>query len=185
VVDERGKAVLTAQFAAVHEVLRTIPDLALVVLDPLQCFVHADVNADPQAAAIVMAALNMLAAETGATVLATHYVRKENEAPMNAQEARHLIRGSSALVDQSRFAIVLWQPNAVGARRRHLRETVVTRVAVACRTLGSKRPKARAVQRHYEGLCGHRGADGASTAFLDATSADTRRHRLGCQAASP
>jgi hypothetical protein len=117
VTEERGKAVLTAQFAAVRELLRAIPDLALVVLDPLQCFVHADVNADPQAAAIVMATLNMLAAETGATVLATHHVRKEKEAPKNAQEARHLIRGSSALVDQSRFAIVLWPPDGADARR--------------------------------------------------------------------
>ena len=49
-----------------------------------RCFVHADVNADPQAAAITMALLNMLAAETGATVLATHHVRKEKEAPKTA-----------------------------------------------------------------------------------------------------
>jgi hypothetical protein len=49
----------------------------------------------------------MLAAETGATVLATHHVRKEKEAPRTAAEARHLIRGSTALVDQSRFSVVL------------------------------------------------------------------------------
>lgn len=116
VVDERGRAMLTDQFMALRDQLRAIPDLALVVLDPLQCFVHADVNADPQAAAVVMAALNMLAAETGASVLATHHVRKEKEAPRNSQEARHLIRGTSALVDQSRVAIVLWPPDELEAR---------------------------------------------------------------------
>jgi len=117
VAEEKGKAVMTPAFAALRDQLRAIPDLALVVLDPLQCFVHADVNADPQAAAITMAALNMLAAETSATVLATHHVRKEREAPKNAQEARHLIRGSSALVDQSRVAIVLWPPDEAEARK--------------------------------------------------------------------
>jgi hypothetical protein len=117
VAEERGKIVATPQFDALRERLLLIPDLALVVIDPLQCFVHADVNADPQAAAITMAMLNMLAAETGATVLATHHVRKEKEAPKTAQEARHLIRGSSALVDQSRVAIVLWTPDERDARK--------------------------------------------------------------------
>jgi hypothetical protein len=50
------------------------------VLDPLQTFVHADINADPMAAALTMSLLNMVAAETGATVLASHHVRKEREA---------------------------------------------------------------------------------------------------------
>lgn len=117
VAEERGKAVPTPEFEALRQRLRAIPDLALVVLDPLQCFVHADVNADPQAAAITMSLLNMLAAETGATVLATHHVRKEKEAPKSAQEARHLIRGSSALVDQSRVAVVLWTPDEPDVRK--------------------------------------------------------------------
>ena len=97
--------------------LRANADLALLVLDPLQCFVHADVNADPQAAAITMSLLNTLAAETGATVLATHHVRKDREAPKNGAEARASIRGSSALVDQSRVAIVLWAPDEPDVRK--------------------------------------------------------------------
>ena len=65
VAEERGKALPTVQFEALRGQLRTIDDLALIILHPLQCFVHADVNADPQAAAMVMSLLNMLAAETG------------------------------------------------------------------------------------------------------------------------
>ena len=117
VVEERGKVVWTSQLNELVDRLLAIKNLALVILDPLQCFVHADVNADPQAAAITMSLLNMLAAETGATVLATHHVRKEKEAPKSAQEARHLIRGSSALVDQSRVAIVLWTPDEPEVRK--------------------------------------------------------------------
>jgi hypothetical protein len=111
VVEERGRIGATTQFHELRERLLAIPDLALVVLDPLQTFAHADINADPKAAALVMSLLNMLASETGATVLVAHHVRKEKEAPRNAQDARHLIRGSSALVDQSRVAIVLWTPD--------------------------------------------------------------------------
>lgn len=117
VAEERGKVVATPQFAALREQLRAIPDLALVVFDPLQTFVHADINSDPMAAALTMSLLNMLAAETGATVLASHHVRKEREAPKTAAEARLLIRGSSALVDQSRFAIVLWTPDEPEVRK--------------------------------------------------------------------
>jgi len=57
-----------------------------------------------------MSMLNMLAAETGAAIIATHHVRKE-DTPKSAQQVRNSIRGSSAIVDQSRFAIVLWQPD--------------------------------------------------------------------------
>jgi hypothetical protein len=110
VVQGRGAISVTPQYEALRQQLGAMPDLRLVVLDPLQTFVLADVNADPLAAAFVMARLNLLAAETGATVLAAHHVRKDKEPPKNAQEARHLIRGSSALVDQSRVAIVLWTP---------------------------------------------------------------------------
>jgi hypothetical protein len=117
VAEERGKVVPTPQFQELRQRLRAIADLALVVLDPLACFAHADINADPQAAAVTMSLLNMLAAETGATVLAAHHVRKEREAPKNAQEARHLIRGSSALVDQSRVAVVLWAPEEPRVRQ--------------------------------------------------------------------
>ena len=117
VAEERGKIVATPQFDALRERLRQIRDLALIVIDPLQCFVHADVNADPQAAALTMAMLNMVAAETSATVLVTHHVRKENESPKSAQEARNIIRGSTALVDQARFAIVLWTPDEREGRK--------------------------------------------------------------------
>ena len=117
VSEERRKISTTAQLAALRQQLRAIPDLALIVLDPLQCFVHADINADPLAAAMVMASLNEIAVETGATVLVAHHVRKEQGVPQDAQEARHLIRGSSALVDQSRFAIVLWPSDPNNARK--------------------------------------------------------------------
>ena len=111
VTEERGQLAATAQFHELRKRLLAIPDLALVVIDPLQTFALADINADPKAAALTMSLLNTRASETRATVLVAHHVRKEKEPPRNGQEARNLIRGSSALVDQSRVAIVLWTPD--------------------------------------------------------------------------
>jgi hypothetical protein len=123
VVQDRGKLVVTEQYLALREQLLKIPNLAVVVLDPLQVFVLADVNADPMAAAFVMALFNRLAVETGATVIALHHVRKDKEAPKNLQEARQLIRGTSALVDQARVAVVLWVPSDGEIRKtcKHLK----------------------------------------------------------------
>jgi hypothetical protein len=108
--DRSGGIAATAQFQALREQLLRIPDLALVVLDPLQTFVQADINADPKCGAFVMATLNALAVETGCVVAVTHHARKEKEPPKNAQEARLLVRGSTSLVDQSRWTAVLWAP---------------------------------------------------------------------------
>jgi hypothetical protein len=123
VVQDRGKLVVTEQYLALREQLLKIPNLAVVVFDPLQVFVLADVNADPMVAAFVMALFNRLAAETGATVIALHHVRKDKEAPKTLQEARHLIRGTSALVDQARVAVVLWSPADADIRKtcKHLK----------------------------------------------------------------
>jgi hypothetical protein len=123
VVQDRGKLTVTEQYQALREQLLKIPGLAVVVFDPLQVFVLADVNADPMVAAFVMALFNRLAAETGATVIALHHVRKDKEAPKTLQEARHLIRGTSALVDQARVAVVLWSPADADIRKtcKHLK----------------------------------------------------------------
>jgi hypothetical protein len=120
---ERGKLTITEQYWALREQLLKIPDLALVVLDPLQVFVHADLNKEVMAAAFVMALFNRLAAELKATVLVLHHVRKDKEAPKNLQEARHLIRGTSALVDQARVAVVYWTPSDPDVRKicKHLK----------------------------------------------------------------
>ena len=49
-----------------------------------------------------------LAAETGATVLLPHHMRKTSKAPANVAEAREAIRGSSGIVDGVRLAYALW-----------------------------------------------------------------------------
>src|SRR5262249_21441150 len=84
----------------------------LVVFDPLQAFVAADVNADPAAAQFLWSTMSELAATTGATIMLTHHMRKEGMSRIvDADDAREAIRGTTALVDGARLVYTLWKPD--------------------------------------------------------------------------
>jgi hypothetical protein len=108
-VDRR--TVTRAPFLSViREQLARFDDLRLVVFDPLQAFVAADVNADPAAAQFLWSTMSELAATTGATVLLTHHMRKEGMSRIvDADDAREAIRGTTALVDGARLVYALWK----------------------------------------------------------------------------
>src|SRR4029077_5107392 len=90
--------------------LLEIKDLRLVVIDPLQAFVLADVNADPAAAQFLWSAMAEIASSTGATVLFTHHMRKDGMMKItDGDDAREAIRGTTALVDGARLAYALWK----------------------------------------------------------------------------
>ena len=108
------------EFEKYYDQLLQIKDLKLIVFDPLASFVHADVNADPAAGAALMGLTAKMATETGATVLLCHHMAKikDNEPPSTPEEARNLIRGTSALVDGVRFAYAVWNvKHAEGDKR--------------------------------------------------------------------
>ncbi|MBF0629306.1 MAG: AAA family ATPase [Magnetococcales bacterium] len=114
----RDGPVLTREFDDLRQELAMIPNLRLLVLDPLQSFVGADVNADPAVGNMFFAALGRIAAETGATVLATHHFRKTGNRPiLTAQDARDAIRGTTALVDSGRWSYALWTPEDDEAKK--------------------------------------------------------------------
>jgi len=107
----------TAFFNDFKSQLLQIPDLRLVVIDPLQAFVLADVNADPAAAQFLWSAVSELAAATGATVLLTHHMRKDGMLRIaDGDDAREAIRGTTALVDGARLAYALWKLDEEAAR---------------------------------------------------------------------
>lgn len=65
-----GRSLVCTQFFNdLKQQLLEITDLRLVVFDPLQAFVAADVNADPAAAQFLWSAMAELAAMTGATIM--------------------------------------------------------------------------------------------------------------------
>ena len=88
-------------------------EATLVMLDPLAALVQADINADPAAAQSFWSAVSQLCAESGATVMVTHHMRKDGsreiDGPMAAREA---IRGTTGLVDGARWVYCLWLPQA-------------------------------------------------------------------------
>ena len=97
-------------FETLKAQLLEIADLCLVVIDPLQAFVMADVNSDPAAGQYMWTAFSELCATTGATVIVTHHMRKDGMTRVDsADDAREAIRGSTALVDGARLSYALWK----------------------------------------------------------------------------
>lgn len=106
---KEGSAV-TSKYIEVYKQLSKVPDLKLIVFDPLSSFIHADVNADPAAGSFSTGILAALASETGAALLVPHHMRKpaSGKPITSAEQARDAIRGTSALVDGVRLAYAMW-----------------------------------------------------------------------------
>lgn len=106
-----GEFSTSQEFEKIYEQILQLSDLKLIVFDPLASFVHADVNADPAAGAALTGLLAQIATETGASVLMCHHMTKVKDDAVikTPEQARNLIRGTSALVDGVRSAFALWQ----------------------------------------------------------------------------
>ncbi|MGQ9369598.1 AAA family ATPase [Azospirillum sp. ST 5-10] len=100
----------TEFFKWARDQLLAIPDLKMVVFDPLSSFIHADVTSDPAAGSFATGLLASLATETGAFVCIPHHMRKPagDKRIMGPEGARDAIRGTSALVDGVRMSYALW-----------------------------------------------------------------------------
>jgi len=103
-------------FEELKRQLLMVPDLRLVVIDPLQAFVMADVNADPAAGQFMWSAMAELAAETKATILVTHHMRKDGMRIVTADDAREAVRGTTAIVDGGRLTYALWKLHEEAAK---------------------------------------------------------------------
>ena len=107
----------TPLYQEVRDQLEALPDLALVVLDPLASFVGADINADPAVGQFTQGLLGSLATQTGAAILIVHHLGKTPKPITGPEQARSLIRGTTAIVDGSRCAMVLWPDRPDRSRR--------------------------------------------------------------------
>ena len=107
-----GNPTATNDFKELRRQLIQIPDLKLVVIDPLASFVSADINADPAVGAFTTGLLATLATETGGFMLTCHHMAKgsgnANQKIRSPEQARAAIRGTTALVDGVRLAYSLW-----------------------------------------------------------------------------
>jgi 5S rRNA maturation endonuclease (ribonuclease M5) len=109
-----------AEFERIYDQMLEMDNLKLIVIDPMASFVHADVNADPAAGAAFMGLLAQMATETGATVMVNHHMAKikDNEPVKTPEQARNLIRGTSAIVDGVRCAFSVWSVDESTGKQR-------------------------------------------------------------------
>jgi RecA-family ATPase len=104
-----GVVSMTEHYHDLMDQLLHMEDVALVIIDPLQAFCWADVNADPKAAQVWWTAMSSICAKTGATLIVAHHMRKDGlNGITRAEEAREAIRGSTALVDGARLVYAMW-----------------------------------------------------------------------------
>ena len=115
-----GDYTTSQEFERIYEQISQISNLKLIVFDPLASFVHADVNADPAAGAALTGLLSQIGSETGASVMMCHHMTKikDDMVVSTPEQARNLIRGTSALVDGVRCAFTLWQLDEKSAKRQ-------------------------------------------------------------------
>jgi hypothetical protein len=100
----------TEFFAELKRQLMEVEDLKLVVIDPLQAFVTADITADVAASQFMWTAFAEICAATGATIMATHHMRKDGMTTVKtADDARECIKGNTGIVDGARLAYALWK----------------------------------------------------------------------------
>ena len=112
---------MTPFFDELKAQLMAVDDLKLIVIDPLQAFVGADITSKPEAAQFMWSAFAKIASQTGATMLVTHHTRKDGSTSIKtAADARESIRGTTGLVDGCRVSYVMWQAvEGVGKKIAH------------------------------------------------------------------
>ena len=98
---------VSAEWLEVRDQLMEIKPV-LIVIDPLVSFIMADINSDPAVGAFTMGHMAQLAQETDAAVVLIHHLAKCKTNISTPEEARAMIRGTTAIVDNSRAAYVLW-----------------------------------------------------------------------------
>ena len=103
-----GEYRTTPAYDDLRRQLLAIANLRLFVIDPLQAFMLADVNSDPAAGQFMWSVLSSLAADTGATVVVCHHMKKTDKKVSTPADAREAVRGSTALIDGARAAYAFW-----------------------------------------------------------------------------
>ena len=100
---------LTADAEELVRELETIEDLAMVIIDPIQAFVTAEISKSNEAGQLWATWAATIAARFGCGVMSIHHMSKEAlRGDQSALSARAAIRGASSLVDGHRFALALY-----------------------------------------------------------------------------
>ncbi len=101
---------ITSQATELVEELKTIPNLKLVVFDPLQAFTTGNISSSNEVGQLWGSYCANISARLGITCLTVHHLSKSaltNDSD-DALSHRAEIRGASSITDSVRFAIAMW-----------------------------------------------------------------------------
>jgi hypothetical protein len=101
---------ITSQATELVEELKTIPNLKLVVFDPLQAFTTGNISSSNEVGQLWGSYCANISARLGITCLTVHHLAKSaltNDSD-DALSHRAEIRGASSITDSVRFAIAMW-----------------------------------------------------------------------------
>jgi len=101
---------VTSMAQELVEELKTIPNLQLVVFDPLQAFTTGNISSSNEVGQLWGSYCANISARLGVTCLTVHHLAKSaltNDSD-DALSHRAEIRGASSITDSVRFAIAMW-----------------------------------------------------------------------------
>ena len=105
--DARGLDLTPEAHELINEI-STIPNLSLVVIDPIQSFVAAPITTSQEAAQLYCQFCSSIASKFDCAVLSIHHMSKAGlQSQESSWDSRSAIRGSSSLVDGMRMAATL------------------------------------------------------------------------------
>lgn len=110
---------ITKAYQDLREQLFRIPDLKLLIFDPLASFALVEFHKDPGAAQFVNGVFASLASETGAAILIVHHLNKvrADKQIKTPEQALEMITGTAMVVNGVRCAYALWPMDKDDARR--------------------------------------------------------------------
>jgi hypothetical protein len=98
----------TDEWHMICDQLIKIYDLQMVSFDPLSNFAQVGLDKDNTASQVVMGSFAQLGAETKASIILPHHMRKIGKWPENLAEVREAVRGASGIVDGVRCVYAMW-----------------------------------------------------------------------------
>jgi hypothetical protein len=120
---DKGECVPTGGVDKVIKLAKAIPDLGLIIIDPVSRFRGGDENSQEDVTRFVEV-LERIKMETGAAVLAVHHSNKASMREGGADQ-QYAARGASALTDGVRFQVNLAQMHPDEAERYHIKQKEV------------------------------------------------------------
>ncbi len=108
VTGQNRKPIPSAELLSLLEAMKRIPDVRLVVVDPIAPFMHDDENAAHIVNAFYQAIAPAVCKGMGSALMFTHHIKKTDEIS-TVDDMKAAARGSGAIINNVRQAIGIWR----------------------------------------------------------------------------